>query len=283
MANHLIVGGNGLIGSALSAYLQSIGEKVSITTRRPALLEPGSTFLDLSNLTPMRFEGYDNAFLCAGVTNLSVCESDPSNTSKVNVDATLSLAAQLHESGCRVIYISSNTVFNGQIHYPDESTPDCSIIEYGRQKAEVERKMLMLGSGMVVVRISKICSLNLPVFSSIFRNLSDGTPFEVYHDLLFCPISLNYLCKNLAQIALSDIDGILHLSGLEDISYVDFSHQLAKKMTADQAMIKPVNSKTVLFHPRFAGLGMNRTTTLLGIHPEPIHLMLSNLLMNYQY
>lgn len=266
--NYLIVGGDGLIGSCLSSYLHQLKQKVVVTTRRTEPVATDQIFFDLAQGNLPLFEQYHYAFLCAGITNTSTCEADPQNTSKVNVAATVAIAKQLLDSGSRVIYISSNTVFDGKINLPHEDQTYQLSIEYGRQKAEVERQLLSLGAGIVIVRITKVVSFKLPIFATILEKLQSGQSCDVFTDLLICPISMNYLCDSLITIATSQLDGVFHLSGVEDMSYAGFASYIAQYIGADPRLVCPTAAKSALFKPQYAQLGMQRTTKLLNIFPE---------------
>jgi dTDP-4-dehydrorhamnose reductase len=276
MEKYLIIGSDGLIGSALLAHLHNQKNNVTATTRR---IESANNKIhyDLSQPKPHIFQDYTHAFICAGITNINACEADPAGTSAINIDATIQLAKELLYTGCRVIFISSNTVFDGSIQNPNENTAYQYSTEYGRQKAETEQQLLSLNNNTAIVRISKVISNNTPTVAKIIANIKAGQHCEVFNDLLFSPITIGYLCKNLIKIATSKNTGIFHLSGTHDISYADFAFHIAKKTNTSTEFIHSIPANSVFFKPKYAGLGMQRTTGLLNILPQNTNEALTNI------
>ena len=82
------------------------------------------------------------AVLAAAVTKLDACERDPEATARVNVEANLALAAMLASQGVYVVFLSSNQVFDGTRPHRLGSEPTSPQTVYGRQKAEVESRLL---------------------------------------------------------------------------------------------------------------------------------------------
>ena len=53
--------------------------------------------------------------MCAAITDLRECESDPKSTSQSNINAQITLTEALLEAGAKcVVYLSSNRVFDGK-------------------------------------------------------------------------------------------------------------------------------------------------------------------------
>ncbi len=275
---YLIVGGDSLIGAALRLKLRDLNRKVIVTTRRREQVASDRIFYDLAQANDAFDAKSDSVFLCAGMTNMSACENEPKKTYQINVDATVALARQLLDKGCRVIFMSSNTVFDGKSKTPDEYASYQYRTEYGRQKAEAEQRLLALGSGIVIVRMTKVVSLNLRLFRMLFDKLQQRQPCDLFHDLVMCPISMQYLCDAIIKIVDSRLEGIFHLSGEETISYAEFGFRLANTMGMSDELIHPVPAKSILFKPEYASLGMQRTTQLLGLYPENSNALLSQLI-----
>src|SRR5215211_7429080 len=94
----LVVGGDSLVGSALQVHCRRLGLAVDASSRRPeARQASGGVFLDLGDpdFTPVQRGTYDVAFVCAAVTSMQVCQSDPARSRRINVDNTLDLMRRL--------------------------------------------------------------------------------------------------------------------------------------------------------------------------------------------
>jgi dTDP-4-dehydrorhamnose reductase len=277
---HLIVGGDSLIGSALRLKLRQLNRDVTVTTRRYEQASSDRIFYDLMMANYSFDTEYDCVFLSAGITNMSICEAEPEKAYQINVDATVALAHQFLANGSRVVFISSNTVFDGDTKHPDEDASYRYTTQYGRQKAEAERRLLALGSGVVIIRITKIVSLDIVLFQTLYERLMQNSQCDLFNDLMMCPISMQYLCDSTIKIVDSQLDGIFHLSGAEDMSYAEFGYRLANTIGVSDSLVNPVSAKSVLFKPKYASLGMRRTTQLLDISPEASNSVLSQLISN---
>lgn len=281
---YLVIGADSVVGAALVDLMEHMGVKATGTTRRPQRIDAENrVFLDLSSEseTTIWQNGYSVAFLCAAVTSIAACEDDPVGTRTINVRNTVVLAERLLAEGTRIIFLSSNTVFDGLSAWPVENAPYSPTCEYGRQKASVERKLLSLSTPSApvnIVRLSKILTSHSGIAANFLQHLFKGESCRAFEDLIMCPISLRYATNALMAIALSGQSGIWHLSGEEEMSYAAFARKLAMQVCADPALVESDTSNGALsrvsFRPIHPGLGMSRTREFLGIEPEtPLRLL----------
>ena len=284
----LVVGADSLIGAGLVSFLERLGADVTGTSRRKETANDRRLYLDLSNEDAMVLpEGrYDCIFLCAGITALVDCESDPRGAYRVNVTNMLRLAERFHGNGSRIVFLSSNAVFDGKSVRPDEHSAYCASTEYGRQKALAENglKALAGGSGLIaIVRLTKVLSSVSGIAAEFLAQLKDGKPCRALDDLLISPVSLEYVMSVLVEIALKKLSGVFHISGAEEMSYAEFACRLAVYMNIDPSLVRRCSSADVglitRFQPEYPALGMTRTIQLLGIGPLPFAQLLDNLFL----
>lgn len=279
MENHLVVGGDSLIGRHLIGRLLAAGHTVTATSRRPGSVKPPAGRLvefdldrDHSRCAALFPERFDCAFLCAGVTGMAVCAAHSARSFATNVTHLAALAAALHARGTRLLYPSSSAVFDGTIAYPDEAAQPDPDTEYGRQKAAAESALLALG-GVRIVRLTKVLAAESGVAAGFARHLVAGEAVEAFFDLRLSPLSIEYAVESMLRIAESGRDGIYHLSGADELSYADLARVLARRIGVPADRVRPVSSRgdpAVPFRPRHPALGMARTTAGLGLAPESI-------------
>lgn len=141
--HYLVVGADGMVGNALITRLRQPGLCVLGTTRRRDTVSEKCLHLNLADNTqqwrPPR--PVDMAFLCAGETRIQACKNNPAESAKINVEGISQLAKNLQREGTFVIYLSTNQVFDGSVPFRSPHDPCCPITEYGRQKAEAERRL----------------------------------------------------------------------------------------------------------------------------------------------
>src|SRR5262249_31810657 len=144
----LIIGGDGAIGRALTEKLESRQDTVFFTTRRPLPAQGNAVQLDLASSdaeTTLLPHG-DVAFFCAAITGFAACRSDIKLAERVNFSAPSVLARRLVDAGSRVVFLSSNAVFDWrEPHVPAGREPH-PVTEYGHFKAKAEKEFSALGS-----------------------------------------------------------------------------------------------------------------------------------------
>jgi dTDP-4-dehydrorhamnose reductase len=184
----------------------------------------------------------------------------------------------LIEQGAFVVFLSSNTVFDGTAPWPEERQIYSPTCEYGRQKASAEQMLLALPGAaerMAVVRLSKVLSSQLGMAAEFLRRLRLKEHCDAFVDLKMSPISLRYVANGLLAIASRKLPGVFHLSSAEEPSYAQFAVRMANHVGADAALIQPVTSVQagvdIMFRPEHPGLGMSRTRSILGIEPESLN------------
>jgi dTDP-4-dehydrorhamnose reductase len=87
-------------------------------------------------------------------------------------------------------------------------------------------------------------------------------------------MSVRFVGEALATIGEKRISGNLHLSGADNVTYVDLANALAQRLKVPPGQIAPTTSVekgvNIPFKPRYSGLGMRRTAELSGLAPQPL-------------
>jgi len=285
----LVVGADGNIGRALSTELRRLGADLFETTRRIDSVGGQRLYLDLL-MSEDKWELPESiqvSFVCAGVTVLKECEQNPSNTSTVNVDNTLSLIRRLLDNGSSVIYLSTVAVVDGSSAFASDEVENQPSCEYSRQKAEVERTLLEWNEDrLAILRITKVLSPQMPLINEWIRSLKSGVAIHPFSDLVIAPVSLNYVVNSLIQIAASETYGMFQVTGDRDISYADAAIFIADKLGVDKELVQPRISKEMgidlMSNPSHATLNANRIQKELGIEPANVWVSISEAFSLYQ-
>ncbi len=289
---YLVVGGDSLVGTGLFRALEKRGYLAFQTTRRRDQLDARRVYLDFEsedvfNPPP----AVDYAFIVAAATNYDRCEKDPL-AQYINEELIPRFVASLLEQGIFVTFISTNSVFGGERPWPHEEAPHEPGIAYARQKAEAEKTIraaaVMLGAAdrLNIVRLTKILDRSTSPLPNWFEAWSRLETIYPFSDLIFAPMSVSFVGDTLTTIGEKRIPGDLHLSGAENVSYVDLAHSIAERQGVDASLIAPTTSEEkgihIPFKPRYSGLGMSRTTTLTGLAPQRLVDVASDLVIQNQ-
>lgn len=279
---YLVVGSDGFVGNGLMSYLQQTQKQVIGTTRRPQRVDTKHLHLDLSEdiggwQCP---DDVTVAIVCAGVTKLEACRHAPSTSARVNVYGISSLVSNLVKSGVFVIYLSTNQVFNGSVPHRLPDDPVSPITEYGRQKAEAERRICQWGDSVSILRLSKVLEEGSLLFREWVLKLRQQKPIHPFGDMTMAPVSVSTVVTVIQLIAENRTSGVMQVSGNRDISYAEAAVIGAKFLGFDEGLIQPINTAEAGHFqeqfPKYTTMDVQRLRDVFGIEPVGVNCTIRN-------
>ena len=288
----IVVGADSLVGGSLIDALRQSGNIVHGTTRRRDSAGQGRVYLDFADPESYRLPvEASHAVVVAAATNYERCEADPL-ARKINTELTPRLIESLLSQGVFVTFISTNSVFGGDRPWPSEDDPHDARIAYAIQKHEAEERAKAAAESLnaldrfSVVRLTKILSRETSPLPFWFQSWKEGKAVEPFADLIFAPMSVQFVGKALAEIATKNVPGNLHLSGAENVNYVELAKAFASALGVDPSLIVPSSATAkgihIAYKPAYSGLGMQRTTQRTGVHPQPLERVVADLTLNFR-
>jgi dTDP-4-dehydrorhamnose reductase len=171
------------------------------------------------------------------------CFRDPNQARRVNVDGTATLCTLAERAGVRVVFVSTDMVFDGdKAPYREEDEP-APLSVYGRTKAEAETVVRQLPQN-VVVRLSLLVGPSIvgrPAFyDEQVQALRQGRPLKLFVDEWRTPLALADAARALLAIARSDVRGVLHVGGPERLSRFEMGRRLAAEEGLSEDHLVPV-------------------------------------------
>tara|TARA_E500000178_G_scaffold352761_1_gene416934 strand:- start:263 stop:1087 length:825 start_codon:yes stop_codon:yes gene_type:complete len=236
----LIVGGNGQIGKELYSYLKKKNINVFKTTRDKKLTNRKTFYFDLEKPS---YEFIKNQFtavvICAGATNISLIAKKPRKFRNINVINTIKLIKELSKKKIFIIFLSSNSVFDGKKQFYKHSDKICPINFYGKYKCEVEKYLnYNLKKKSCILRLTKVISKNTPLIKHWNRELNKGKIIWAYKDRFIAPVKILKVIQTIAILIKKKQNGIFQLSGKKEISNFEFAKYFYKKLPAFIKLIK---------------------------------------------
>ena len=231
----LIIGANSQIGSFLFNYLELKGTEVYGTTRRRELITQSNKYIYLDLLSDgeiKNIEDFDIAIFCAGITGIEFCEQNKSLSNLINVTYTIQLIKKLIRKNIKVLFLSSNKVFNGTksfYKYSDLTSPNTT---YGLQKTIVENSFL--NSNFCTLRLTKVLTNESPMLQEWGKCIREKKRIKLSCSSFISPISLNEVGEAVQMIIKMEIEGnakhgnIYHLGGKEELSLFHFAQDHLK-------------------------------------------------------
>lgn len=290
---HLVIGADSFVGSSLVASLRERGHQVWATTRRADTLGNQRIFFDFAGEDDFALPtGVTHVHVLAGATNYTLCANNP-QAMYVNTVRTPQLVQSFLRQGLFVSFVSSNTVFGGDMPWPHEDAPHDARFPYAIQKHEAEVRMVEaaradgLAHCLAIVRLTKVLGETTPPVPQWMDSWRRGEVVRPFADLIFAPMSLGFVSNSLCTLAESGVSGSLHLSGKDNVNYVDFARALAVELGVSPDLVESSSACAQGVHipymPRYSGLGMERTSELTGVQPQPLQDVVRDLVAHLRF
>ncbi len=232
-----IFGGSGLLGKALMR--EWTGDSVTgLSSRDADIRDPKSVQQVLRRTHP------EWIVLAAAYADVDGCEGNPELAFAVNRDGAVNVAAAAKAIDARLMFLSSDYVFDGKKTIPyeigDARNPQ-SI--YGRSKAEAEIKLLELMPDCCIVRTSWLFGTGGKCFPETILKLAASRPaLDVVNDQRGCPTYAVDLARAIVQLCRKNAGGILHVTNAEDCTWFDFAREIIEKAGL-ATTVRPVSSQ----------------------------------------
>lgn len=179
---------------------------------------------------------------CAAYTDVDGCERDPERAYRVNAMGTRNIAQCCEEMRARLVYISSDYVFDGSacVPYREFDRPN-PLSVYGQSKHQAEWYTSRLCRRFVIVRTSWLYGPGGRNFvSAILEKARRGEELKVVDDQLGAPTFTGHLAVALRKIVESDVLGIFHVTGQGRCSWYEFAKYILEKRGLDNVPVTPI-------------------------------------------
>lgn len=247
MKKLLITGASGIVGRALAKACSSRFDVVGTYYKHN--FQPD--FLKLKALDLNDAAGIENCLdtiqpaivvHTAGLTEIPYCENNRQEAEAVNYRATAQLAAFCTQRGIRLVYISSDMVFDGIRGNYNENDIPSPLNQYGKSKFAGEEAVKSICQNYVIARLNLIygrAESSKKTFSDriLIANWAQR-PFKVYAGHVRSPLSLDTAVRAIRELAEGDFGGMYHLAGAETVDRWDLAVKTAAYLKIDPACIE---------------------------------------------
>ncbi len=235
----LITGARGLLGTELVRFLRSCGEEV-IEWDLP---ENDITNVEKS-INGIHQVRPDLIFHLAAWTDVDGCETNPAKATEVNFQGTWAIALGAAEVGCRLVYISTDYVFDGKAEraYREKDTPN-PLSVYGRTKFMGEQAVIRSCRNSFIVRTSWLFGKGGRNFVDTIRAKALKEPvLKVVNDQVGSPTYARDLCAPLWEIARSRHFGLYHLTNSGECSWFELAKEIVR-LTNTPCEVVPITTE----------------------------------------
>jgi dTDP-4-dehydrorhamnose reductase len=157
----------------------------------------------------------------------------PEAALQTNVGVTAELAHLATETDSRLVFLSTDLVFDGAAAPYSEEAITAPLSVYGRTKAEAEKAVLTCPKGLVIrpALMYGLPAVNRPTtFQAQLQALRTHQPLKLFEDEFRTPIWLDDAANACIDAAQSDLTGILNVAGPERLSRLEMGQAMARAM-----------------------------------------------------
>ena len=182
----------------------------------------------------------------AAWTAVDACESDREKAMLHNGAATRFVVDAAREVGARVVYISTDYVFDGTkpTPYVETDVPNPQSV-YGASKLAGEQALDTAID--TVVRISWVCGFHgANMVKTILRIAGQQDTLTFVDDQIGCPTFADDAAKIITRLATEARTGIWHVTNQGAVSWYDFTREVLRAAGHDPARVKPVRTRDLV-------------------------------------
>ncbi len=225
---------------------------------------------------------------CAAFTDVDACESDVKTALDINATGTENIANVCQEIDARIIYYSTDYVFDGEKYspYTEEDRPNPKTV-YGISKYEGEKYIEEISRNHAIMRIAWLYGANGRNFIKTMiklgleqlQNRAEGkniTPFKVVNDQIGDPTWTMEIAKQTKLIIDNNLIGLFHCTSNGEISWYQFAKLIFEYLSMD-VTINPCTTAefprpaprpkyTGMENLRLKNLGLN----IMRFHEQPL-------------
>lgn len=185
--------------------------------------------------------------LSAAYTDVDGCELNPQLANAVNTQGAVNVARAATKSGARLLFVSTDYVFDGKSTQPYEADDSRNPINsYGESKAEAETKILEIVPNASIVRTSWLFGAGGKCFPDTILKLAATRPqIEVVNDQRGCPTYTDDLAAAIVQLCRANAHGITHCTNSGDCTWYEFAAEILKASGLNTKLLPTTTKKFV--------------------------------------
>ncbi len=254
LMQYVVFGATGYIGAYIFQRMVEEGFDVIGTSRRESCIGDNLILYDIlnDNLDNIMSEiSYTDriAIVCIAESNIDRCSVNYIDAYKVNVIRTKELIHELSMEGFRIIFFSSDQVFDGKFGNYTEESERHPINKYGVMKSEMESYLLSNEPNVCILRIPKVVSAlrkKQNVLSEWTDRIAEGNIRCIKGNRLSF-VSIDDIYNACQLVAEKKLRGLYNIAGDRVYSRAELAHLFFDKLGQNNIEIKECDVKDFPF------------------------------------
>ena len=244
-----ITGAGGFVAGSVIHQAFGDWEIHALSGKEPLARRKGLLWHTLDLRQPMAVEKVltsmapDVVIHAAAVADIDLCERQPDLAQTLNVTLTQAIADSCGRLGARLIYLSSDNVFDGERGNYTEADRPIAINEYARTKMAAEEIAAQVASS-VIVRVALVMGFGPIGGGNSFLErtvpmLRAGQAINVPPEEIRTPVDVLTLGQALLELAANSFQGPMHLAGNDALDRVALTRRIAERFGYSPGLVQP--------------------------------------------
>jgi dTDP-4-dehydrorhamnose reductase len=242
-----LFGASGLLGQELVHELsrnELSGDQLTALSSKDADLRDRARVREV-----IRDSRPDWILLSAAYTDVDGCELNRDLAFAVNFEGAVNVAEAAREAGSRLMFLSTDYVFDGSKGSPYQTTDERKPISvYGESKARAEERLLEILPEVCIARTSWLFGHGGKCFPATILKLASPRPetsvvpeISVVNDQRGSPTFTRDLASALVQLCRASARGIVHVTNSGNCTWYEFAKEIVR-VSELPAVVKPVTT-----------------------------------------
>ena len=249
--NFFITGGSGLLGSNWLLHLKDKYKVFSSVNNKKITIDNVNFYkidllsrYDLFNL----LNKIEPSILIhtAALSNVEKCEFNQELALHVNVEITKNIIDVCSQLKIKIIYISTDHLFDGTQKYVNEDEYKKPLNFYANSKDLAERIIIKNAEKYLIIRSNFFgwgTSYRKSFSDFIINNLRNNAQVNLFEDVYFTPIIFSELFEKIDMLVKYNKNGVYNIVGNERLSKYEFGIKISNIFGLNSKLIKKISIK----------------------------------------
>ena len=282
----LVTGATGQLGGHALFELRGMTDAPVLAMSRRAIpdnvresLNVDAAVIDLADISSLtatiRAFRPTNVLHFGAMTAVSEAYAKPELANAVNVEASIAIAKIAEELESRMVFASTDMVFDGESAPYAEDAATKPLSNYGRSKAKAEESLVEFDH-VAVARFPLMFGLPMIERASTCANqiqaLRNSTPLNLFTDEYRTPLWLRDAATVSIALSRTSESGIFHFPGPARLSRLEIVEQFAEALGITTGQLNPISRLDIDSpEPRAKDLSLaSERMDKVKIEPKPI-------------
>lgn len=248
-----ISGASGLIGSNCQKHFKTLGYEVIGSH----FSFPTDDTVSFNTLEPDNPENFDIRTFkpdlivhCGALTWVDYCEEHPEESYEKTVNSTKNLLELSRELNAKLVYISTDYVFDGKDGPYRESDPCNALSVYGKHKLEGEQLVESNSSEHLILRVTNVYGDEIRMknfIARIIKQVSEGEELDLKlpRDQYATPVNAMDVARCLGHLIEDNKKGIYHIASTDYLNRVQLALRVIKYFPDASYKLKSIETASL--------------------------------------